>query len=136
MDQQRRCVNRTGGFTLIELLIVILIVTVLAAIAIPQYFRYLDSARVTVSISLMESLKRDLVVYNMEYGTYPATINFTDFTDQDGRYIFTSVSLDYAKGKMQSWDSYVVRGGTYTITATATDSRHTVLTLTPEDVTR
>ncbi len=136
IDTRIRFANKTGGFTLIELLIVVLIVVTLAGIAIPQYFRYLDSARLTVSISVMDSLRRDLAVYNLEYGTYPATINFADFTDQNGNFFFTTVSLDYARSKMHSWDSYVVSGGTYTITATANDSKNTVLTLTPAGVIR
>ncbi len=126
--------NKAGGFTLIELLIVVIIVAVLAAVAIPQYFRYLDSARVTVSISVMDTLRTELTAYSLQYGAYPVNINFADFTDQDGRPIFTAVSQEYLRAKMHSWDGYVVSGETYTITATANDSKHTVLTLTPVGV--
>jgi prepilin-type N-terminal cleavage/methylation domain-containing protein len=136
MGKGKRFLKKAGGFTLVELLIVLAILAVLSAIAIPQYFRYLDSARVTVSISVMDFFRKELAAYNLQYGTYPATINFADFTDQDGRPILTALSQRNFQAKMRSWDSYVVSGETYTITATATDSKHTVLTLTPDGVTR
>ncbi len=129
-------INKTVGFTLIELLIVVLIVAILAAIAIPQYFRYLDSAKVTTSISMMSALRKDLMVYNLQHGAYPATINFADFTDQNGASILTALSTETLLPKMRSWDSYVVSGETYTITATSNDTRHTVLTLTPWGITK
>jgi len=136
MGKGKRFLKKAGGFTLVELLIVLAILAVLSAIAIPQYFRYLDSARVTVSISVMDSFRKELAAYNLQYGAYPATINFADFTDQDGRPILTALSQGYFQAKMRSWDSYVVSGQTYTITVTAIDSRHTVLTLTPYGVAR
>ncbi len=136
MDKQPRCINKTGGFTLIEILVVVLIVAVLAAFAVPQYFRYLDSAKVTTSISVMDALRKDLVVYNMQNGGYPAAINFANFTDQNGASILTALSTEFLIQKMQSWDSYTISGETYTIQATSKDSRHTVLTLTPQGIAR
>ncbi len=131
-----RIVNNGNGFTLIEMIVIVAIIGTLSAIAIPQYFRYLDSARLTVSISVMDSLRRDLAAYNLQYGSYPTSIDFTNFTDQNGFLIFTTVSQDFVRAKMHSWGSYVISNGTYTITATANDSKHTVLTLTPNGVIR
>ncbi len=134
MDKRRRGVKRPGGFTLIELLIVVIIVAILAAIAVPQYFRYLNRAKVTASISVMDTLRKDLMVYNVQNGQYPATIDFADFTDQNGVSVLTALTREYIQSKMHSWDSYVVSGESFTITATSNDSQHTVLTLTPEGI--
>ncbi len=136
MAKQLRCINRTGGFTLIELLIIVLIVAALMAVAVPQYFKYLDRAKVTASISVMDTLRKDLIAYNMQNGVYPATIDFANFTDQNGASILTALTREYIQSKMFSWDSYVVNGESYTITAKSTDSQHTVLTLTPEGITK
>tara|TARA_Y100000588_G_scaffold98163_1_gene106658 strand:- start:450 stop:899 length:450 start_codon:yes stop_codon:yes gene_type:complete len=55
--------QRQTGFTLIELMIVVAIIGILAAIAIPQYTSYTNRAKVTDAISLMGAYKTAISEY-------------------------------------------------------------------------
>ena len=60
------------GFTLIELMIVIAIIGILAAIAIPAYQDYTVRAQVTEGLSLAAGLETAISEYYASHGTWPA----------------------------------------------------------------
>ena len=64
--------NIQKGFTLIELMIVVAIIAILAAIAIPAYQNYLVRAQVSEAAVLADGFKTPMAEYYANRGAWPA----------------------------------------------------------------
>jgi type IV pilus assembly protein PilA len=62
------------GFTLIELMIVVAIIGILAAIAIPAYQDYTIRSQVTEGLNLAASVKASVAEYYAQNGVWPPTL--------------------------------------------------------------
>jgi type IV pilus assembly protein PilA len=65
------------GFTLIELMIVIAIIGILAAIAIPAYQNYTVRAQVTEGLNLADGWKTAVAEYYAQNGAWPTNAQLT-----------------------------------------------------------
>ncbi len=69
------------GFTLIELMIVIAIIIILAAIAIPNYLKMTERAKKARVASDFESLATALESYRTDWGSYPVATSAVKVND-------------------------------------------------------
>ena len=65
--------KKQQGFTLIELMIVVAIIGILAAIAIPAYQDYTIRAQVSEGLNLSGGAKAAVTEYTMDTGSFPTT---------------------------------------------------------------
>ncbi len=65
--------RRERGLTLIELLVVLLILSLIAAFAVPRVMKYLGGARSDAAAIQIERLGGILDLYRLDMGRYPAT---------------------------------------------------------------
>lgn len=94
------------GFSLIELMIVVAILGILAAVAVPAYQQYIGRAQAAESFELISGLKTPLADWLSAKGGWPHTLNSIS-GQQSGKYV-ASIGLQGAVGST----------GTLTVTAT------------------
>ncbi|MBF0295354.1 MAG: pilin [Magnetococcales bacterium] len=78
--------QKQAGFTLIELMIVIAIIGVLAAVAIPAYQDYIARAQASEGVSLLAGLKTSVSEYYQDKGSMPALATLSG-VQTSGKYV-------------------------------------------------
>lgn|SRR5574344_449147 len=96
---------RNQGFTLVEIMIVVAIIAILAAVAIPNFVKYRRSSQATACVSNLKQIQTATEQARMSKGE-TATIDFTDIIGTD-KFIKAMPTCP--------------AGGTYTMPATSTD---------------
>jgi type IV pilus assembly protein PilA len=117
--------SKQKGFSLIELLIVVAIILIIAAIAIPNFFRSKISANQASAVGSLRTLYIACISYSTSYGQFPATLTNLGPIAAGGTASSTSADL---------LDAILVAGSksgyTFVYTAGASDESYTI-TATP-----
>ena len=76
MEKEKRTIKKRKGFMLLELIIVVAIIGVLAAVAIPNFVGMTDEAKVAKIQSDLSTIGTAMEVYHVKKGgTYPTDLS-------------------------------------------------------------
>ena len=112
--------NRTSGFSLVELMIVIVIIGVLAAVAVPIYNNNIQKAKMSEADASLGSLRTQLRVYYGENGEYPTRTTDTHVINDT----WNDIKVGEITGKYFTDSSYTYQsadGTSYTLTCAGGD---------------
>ena len=83
------------GFTLIELMIVVAIIGILAAIAIPNFLKFQCKAKQSEAKTGLKAIYTTQLAYSGEFGTYLNLLDLTNYGGLDNKTVSGTKFYDY-----------------------------------------
>ncbi|HCG7366258.1 TPA: pilin [Vibrio parahaemolyticus] len=85
--------KKQQGFTLIELMIVVAIIGVLSAVAIPAYKNYVKKSEAAAGMGTVRALLTNIDMYIQENGSFPTTGKLADLGASAGMNTLSTIAL-------------------------------------------
>jgi type IV pilus assembly protein PilA len=115
--------RKSRGFTLIELMIVVTIIGILAALAIPAYMNYITRAKVSEGVTVAKPVKTSIAEFFSNNGAFPADnaeLGIGAPATLRGKYV-ASVEVQADGVIVVTFGDSTLAGKTITLTPTALD---------------
>ena len=114
-----------------ELLVIMIIVGFFFAMGGNIFNQYLEKAHLTLSVSALNKVQKNLKKYKATHRSFPASLDFSNCSDQDLRVV---LSCDEIKADIHSFVSYVGTAEHFVLTAKAKDFQVTLITVTESTI--
>ncbi len=125
ISQMRRWTSVAGGFTLVELAVVIIIIGVLAAFAVPRFLDSVERSKAAESFNYLSAVRAAQERYQVRQGTYTDDLTKLDIKMPQPKYFAVGTPAAGTTGSLEdSWTLTLTRSGTaagygeYTVTFT------------------